>query len=102
MKKNAHEFECNVCKYDFSIENIGLLASLSDTCDFNDMICYCKVCMIKRLEEMLTEMKVPKVKHTDYDWLLKVIPISYGYHQHFKEVSLILTSLRRSMKMKRA
>ena len=88
------EFECNLCKMDFEISKIGILASLDDSCSpFSDMFCYCRECMFKRLELLLTEMKVPAVKHKDYDYLIKIVRINYYYHEHYNEVSKILKAI---------
>jgi len=88
------EFECNICKYDFSIAEIGILASLDDSCNpFTDMICYCKNCMVLRLEILLNEMKFPTVKNKDYNYMSRVIPVNYRYHQYYDEVMLILSAL---------
>lgn len=93
------EFECNICEYDFSISEIGILASLDDSCNsFTEMICYCKNCMIVRLETLLNEMKFPSIKNKDYNYMIRVIPVNYRYHQNYNEVMLILSAINPSKK----
>lgn len=92
------EFECNMCQYDFSIHEIGLLASLDNSCSMSDMICFCKPCMIKRLRILLDEMRVPRVKYEDYEWLKKTVSITYRYHEHYEETNLILQSIMRDLR----
>lgn len=89
------EYECNRCEYDFDLMSIGLLGSVEESCDIStQMICYCKPCMLIRLSEILTEMKVPLVKHKDYNWLNRILPINYGYHERYKESKLILSAIK--------
>lgn len=97
------QFECIKCEYFFDIENIGILASLDESChSMSKMICYCQNCMVKRLEELLTEMKIHKSKHNDYEYLQKLMNISFIYHENRDEVNLILTALSRKSKRKTA
>jgi hypothetical protein len=93
------EFECNICKYDFSIAEIGILASFDNSCSsLTDMFCYCKKCMIIRLEILLIEMRFPAIKFKDYAYMNRVIPVNYRYHQHHDEVMLILKAINSNKK----
>lgn len=99
MKKE--EFECDICNYYFTIEKIGILASLDESCHTHlKMICYCKKCMIQHYNELLTKMKIHSSKHDDYEYIQKLMDVSFLYHEYRDEVCLILQSLKREYKHK--
>ena len=88
MKENK-DYNCDICNNDMEIREVGILASLDDSCSPQSvMVCYCKKCMEDRLMFLLSQIGITQ---TD-DLENKLLP--YENHEDYQEIRLLLKAFQ--------